>query len=902
MKLKKYVVFPVLAFALTLSSCNVAINGSSNTSTPSVSTTSEPQSTTAIPSTTSITPSTTSNTAYYTVTFDTNGGSAIASLSVEDGKTISKPEVNPTKDNYAFEDWYKSNEYTEKYDFTKPITSNITIYAKFVEGVIISFYDTDLTDLCILPNSKITKPDNPTKKGYTFNGWFADMSLETPFNFDLEVGVNTTIYPKWEMSNAIELASAGYNEGLYMIFTPEAGYKAENYQVKYKESNKETYKSLDSELIRDEKPNVRFDILGLKQGYYDIKVYNNDSLVLEKSNIAVALNDRSGYAHFNATEGVGAYNNDGTLKDGTVVVYVTDETKNTVTATIAGKTYTGLSSILQAQSKSSVPLNIRIIGQISAATWNPLTVAKYSSATTSTVKGANNSYLALKSYSEEDIIKGGFNTLNTTKYTKLNGLTNKIKYDSGNKEFDSYYNMLDISNAKNVTVEGVGTDAKIFQWGFTWKSCNSIEVRNLTFSDYTEDACSFEASDSDSTLRSFDAFTSTRFWIHNNTFNKGINYWDVCSEQDKHEGDGATDFKRVCYVTISYNHYVKNHKTGLVGGSDSQMSASFTFHHNYYEMNQARLPYARQANLHMYNNYYFKSSGNNMQIYSGAYAFIENCYFEGINKTFIVDLNKTPTPAIKSFNNVFNNCKNNNGATMVSARDELVANGNVFDPNFDTNPNSFYYDAVNKVSNVLYMTDAEQAKLDCVKYAGANTICGPLLPEGAEYPDTPVIPDDDSDTGDDIITNTTILDPSNLRYNKDEKIEEAVNYGSFKIVGTSSKTVDVKAGATFSINGEEITTSKSLSLGGAATFNSARYIEFTTTSSAKITVVAKSSGSSTRTLNIVSAANTTTVLKTISATQEIVVETITLSNAGTYQIGSAGSGIYIFYILISYEE
>jgi len=39
--------------------------------------------------------------------------------------------------------------------------------------------------------------------------------------------------------------------------------------------------------------------------------------------------------------------------------------------------------------------------------------------------------------------------------------------------------MCDVKNASNVTVEGVGENAGIYQWGFTWSGCNSIEVKNL---------------------------------------------------------------------------------------------------------------------------------------------------------------------------------------------------------------------------------------------------------------------------------------------------------------------------------------------------------------------------------------------------------------------------------------
>ena len=65
-----------------------------------------------------------------------------------------------------------------------------------------------------------------------------------------------------------------------------------------------------------------------------------------------------------------------------------------------------------------------------AATWNYLAESSYSTATTSTIVGANGEYLELQNYDEKSLIKGGFNTLNESIYSKLDGLTNKIKYDS----------------------------------------------------------------------------------------------------------------------------------------------------------------------------------------------------------------------------------------------------------------------------------------------------------------------------------------------------------------------------------------------------------------------------------------------------------------------------------------
>ena len=69
----------------------------------------------------------------YEVSFNTDGGSSIVSQTVEHNKTATRPTTDPTKNGYTFDDWYTTSEYTTKFDFTKPITSTTTIYAKFIE-------------------------------------------------------------------------------------------------------------------------------------------------------------------------------------------------------------------------------------------------------------------------------------------------------------------------------------------------------------------------------------------------------------------------------------------------------------------------------------------------------------------------------------------------------------------------------------------------------------------------------------------------------------------------------------------------------------------------------------------------------------------------------------------------
>lgn len=738
MKKKKIMVMASsILLGVALASCT-GIKVSDTTTTVASTTTVLP--TTTVPSTTvapttTVAPSTTVAPTtslpierYYTVSFITDGGSNLDNVSILEGNCLNRPN-EPTKEGYTFGGWYKDSNLTIEYDFNTPITGDISLYAKWNlvdnEKITVVFMDgdTNIGSQELDKNSTVTEIAAPIHNGYEFLGWYESLDDLNPFDFTTQINTSIVLYAKYnEIVNSEELLFDSYNEGIQAAW-PEG--KVSSAKAYYKLSGSTEYVKVDSNLIRvdSSKPNVGLvDIVGLKAGTYDIKIISGDGVEYTASGIEVEGYDRSGYAHFKYSEGIGAYNNDGTLKSNAIVVYVTESTKNTVSATINGKVYTGLVAILNAQSSSSnpIPINIRIIGKVNADTWNQIDYKEMynlkvgSKLTPDQIVDKNGKSIPKANYTESEIISNGYNTLQG-KYEQIKGITNRIKYDSSKLEFDSYYNMVDVTAAKYITVEGIGSDAMAFQWGFTWKNSSSIEVRNITFDDYTEDACSFEGSDDSTTIS---GFKTGNIWIHNNTFNEGINYWDVCSEQDKHEGDGATDFKKNAFITVSYNHYYKNHKTGLVGGSDSQHTACLTYHHNFYDQCSSRLPLGRQANMHMYNNYYYKSSGTNMSLRGGAFALVEGCYVESCNNPFEVKSNA----AVKLYNSIVENCKETNQSTVVTSREERVENGNVYDPNFDTNPEIFYYDSVNKKSNVSYLTTAQKAKEDCVAYSGVHKI------------------------------------------------------------------------------------------------------------------------------------------------------------------------------------
>ncbi len=525
-------------------------------------------------------------------------------------------------------------------------------------------------------------------------------------------------------------------------------------KVEYKLSSSNSYIPVDKELIRQiSADTARVDILGLKGGAkYDFRITTGGGKIKIITGVEISSHDRSGYAHHNYTGGVGAYNDDGTLKSDATVIYVTEENKNNVDG--SGKS---IAEYLASARGNKKPIVVRIIGTVGAATWKEgnVTYTKTSGNTDSdgnllpeAIVGANGKALDQKNWTQAELVAGGYNVLDTSRFAELKGLSSTIKWDSSKQEFDSCWNDCQIREVNNITVEGVGEDAEIFQWGMTFKNCNSVEVRNIRFYDYTEDACSIEGSENSTTLS---GFKHKNFWIHHNTFDIGVNYWDVCKEQDKHDGDGSTDFKYLSHITVSYNRYNGTHKTGLVGGSDSARQACFTFHHNYYNGCDQRMPLGRQANMHMYNNYYAGSGLYSISLRAGAYAFIENCVFtSGKSTTRPIELVKGSygVPSAKVINCDIDEKKISNAISggknlyVGSDRTAAVEGGNLYGLNFEQDKD-FY-----TVPDMLATAEVKTIipEVAGVMHRNSNIDLGgtvdpePPVPDPDPEPDPPVEP------------------------------------------------------------------------------------------------------------------------------------------------------------------
>ncbi len=656
-------------------------------------------------------------------------------------------------------------------------------------------------------------------------------------------GGSTTSSAKPVVDAAIT-KQGNYIDACYATFKDNDASKC---KVEYKLSFDATYQKLDQELIRSiGNGEVRFDAVGLKAGYYDFKITTSASKVLEMKNIKVTSSDRSGYAFYKAKEGVGAYNLDGTLKSKAVVVYVNEANKNTVTAN--GKT--GIAAIIKGNTNGT-PLCVRVIGRIVDDT-----------------RDSSGKYQG--------------------KYEKIKGLTDKPTSDG------TYFNMLDVGGGKNITLEGIGDDAEIYQWGMSWNKCSSIEVKNLTYSKYTDDACGVAGDTKDPSKY-------TRFFIHNNRFNVGENLYNDTPEHDKAEGDGSTDVKGVSYATYCYNSYYSCHKTGLVGGGDSDLTSNLTFHHNYYSKCYSRLPLGRRANMHYYNNYYESTTSTCMDLRANAYVFSEANYFYKCNNPV-----KIKSAACKSFNDIFESCKGDNKSTKVTSRDQKVSNSCAYGSSFDTDANNFYYDAAKKVSKVNYLTDAKQAKIDALNYSGPGKInpsndnagSGTVITTSSSTkPNTSSSKPNSSSstTSQGVVTPNGGENVFNAASMEEKKYTSNIKVGEFEVAATSAKPVDVAASNDYTSFNKEFT--KVLKTGGGGS-KDYRSISFTLKQNATVKVYARSTGTSERTVEVAYFDTSSAVDngKVNSTAKEL---SFTLSK-GKYFVRSTGSSIEIAAIVINY--
>ncbi|MCL2087129.1 MAG: fibronectin type III domain-containing protein [Oscillospiraceae bacterium] len=392
-----------------------------------------------------------------------------------------------------------------------------------------------------------------------------------------------------------------------------------------------------SPLVRKYPGFWRFDAVGLAKGSYDIKVQPKGAEALNGTvRVDVEAYDRSGFAfspNGNINGGApGAYKTDGTLKDGAKVFYVTPEN---VVAVLSGTNPVLLSA--KTNNRTTAPTSIRFLGHFPESLMR--TVGNLDS---------------------------------------NNMLTSKAEGSA--------------THVQNLTIEGVGRDT-VLGVGIKIARSNSIEIRNVAFMNYKEDAISVESN-------------CTSIWVHNNDF-----FYGQKGSGDKAKGDGSTDVKDSQYVTISYNHFWDSGKLLLLGNGKPDKADLITVHNNYFDYSDSRHPRVRSANVHVYNNYYDTINTYGVGVaFQSKGVFSESNVFDRTNRPMVISMqgnggttfSSEDGGILKAYNNfVVNNSRNYSpysntnqtefDAYVVTDRTETVPNtveakkGGTTYNNFDTN-------------------------------------------------------------------------------------------------------------------------------------------------------------------------------------------------------------------------
>lgn len=170
----------------------------------------------------------------YTVTFNSNGGSAVASQTVTEGAKASRP-ANPARSGYTFTGWTLNG---ASYNFNSPVNSNITLMATWkkieVKNYTVTFNSNGgsaVASQTVSEGGKATQPSNPVKSGYTFNGWTLN---GTAYNFNSPVAGNITLVANWTQKSytiGVSLVDAYSPDRILTVY--ENGTKINVSSIKY---------------------------------------------------------------------------------------------------------------------------------------------------------------------------------------------------------------------------------------------------------------------------------------------------------------------------------------------------------------------------------------------------------------------------------------------------------------------------------------------------------------------------------------------------------------------------------------------------------------------------------------------------------------------------------------------
>ena len=156
--------------------------------------------------------------AYVTVTFDLKDGSDAAAQKVVKGQKVAEPN-DVAKEGYTLA-WCADEDCTQTYDFDTPVTADVTLYAKWTANRYTITFDADggseIAPITQDYGTAITAPEDPTRTGYTFAGWDAEIPETMPAG-------DMTIKALWTAnSSGGSSGGGGSRNNSYAVSTPKA--------------------------------------------------------------------------------------------------------------------------------------------------------------------------------------------------------------------------------------------------------------------------------------------------------------------------------------------------------------------------------------------------------------------------------------------------------------------------------------------------------------------------------------------------------------------------------------------------------------------------------------------------------------------------------------------------------
>ena len=142
----------------------------------------------------------------YTVSFDSNGGSAVASQSVRYGSKATQP-ANPTRAGHTFQGWYTARSGGSKYDFGTAVTGDVTLYAHWSVNSYTLTFDGNggkpsEASRTVAYGGQYGSLPTATRTGYAFQGWYTARDGGTKVSPSTTMGAaDTTLYARWSVNS-----------------------------------------------------------------------------------------------------------------------------------------------------------------------------------------------------------------------------------------------------------------------------------------------------------------------------------------------------------------------------------------------------------------------------------------------------------------------------------------------------------------------------------------------------------------------------------------------------------------------------------------------------------------------------------------------------------------------------